>query len=60
MGATDEAIERLAEAFCKLSGPEHLQLYRESLQSIARIAQSELIYRMELGFSQAHQAMTNH
>lgn len=60
MSVTDEAIENLADAFCKLSSPEHRQIYIESLQSIARLAQGELIFRMELGLAQAHKATSTH
>jgi hypothetical protein len=56
MTVTDEAIENLANSFCLLSNPEHKALYVEALKSIARIAQGELIFRMELTSHQATQA----
>lgn len=53
MSVTDDAIENLATAFCLLSAPEHKALFLESLQSIARIAKAELIFQMQLDYTQA-------
>ncbi|OGB23340.1 MAG: hypothetical protein A3I66_01355 [Burkholderiales bacterium RIFCSPLOWO2_02_FULL_57_36] len=53
MSLTEESIENLAAALCRLSQPEHKHIYIEALQSVARTAQAELIFQMQLGFDNA-------
>ena len=52
MSVTDDAIENLADAFCKISKPEHREIFVEGLQAIARMSQAELINRMQLSYAQ--------
>jgi hypothetical protein len=54
MSVTDEAIDNTAAAFCLLSkNPDHKALYIESLKAIARMAEAELVFRMELDYAKA-------
>ena len=43
MDRTNESIETLANAFCKLSSAQHKALYVTSLKSLVRLAISEHI-----------------
>jgi hypothetical protein len=54
--ATERAIESLAEAFCTLKRP-NFQIYKTGLESIARIAQTEQLDRLQKTFDQANAAL---
>lgn len=53
MIVTDNAIENPADAFVLLTNGKHRDLFIEGLQSIARMATTEMIHDMQIDFIQA-------
>jgi len=54
----DKAIERLANAFCKIGqGAAHKKLYVEAMQSVARMQRSETLLEITTDMNHAKVAM---